>query len=148
MRKILKFTAILLIVAGSFSCGDKEDVDGTVPYAPCDCEKEGKREVKFPKIRLFKSSISPQIEEEVMYAAEQSNELWMLYDSNTETARIYSAHSIGLVCNYPDFAKKWDIPTTGCFVYGEGISSEPCNPPEGIASVTYVDVVLTILKLQ
>jgi hypothetical protein len=50
----------------------------------------------------------------------------------------------GLICNFPDFAKTWDIPENGRKIYFEGISYYPSFGSTG-DRISF-DYVLTTLK--
>jgi hypothetical protein len=142
---ILKATALLLIVAGVVACkkSDKED-NGTVPYAPCQCDDKPEVSPGFPsgEAYLFKDSVPGDM------VSQTGN--WIIFDSKTGTAYLIMSkgvfNNVCEICNYPAFAKEWSIPQNGCKVYFEGITYEPCVPKFGPGTISYFDYILTILK--
>lgn len=143
------------------SCTQKNDeMDGSVPYTPCLCEGKEQQLAGIPissgEVYLFKDSIPKQIEKnmhEDIYRPENNEGVkWIIYDSEIDTAYIY--HGVGnllmiyKIYNFPDFAKIWSIPQNGRIVFFNGISYQACNPPGGIATVSYFDFVLTHLKIK
>jgi hypothetical protein len=143
-----------------YEYGGKDDEQGNVPYNPCLCEGQEQKLADIfispDVVYLFKDSIPKQIEKNMydnIYQPENEDGLkWIIYDSETDIAHIY--HGIGVfmmiykICNFPDFAKKWDIPQNGQLVYFKGITYQACNPPGGIATVSYFDFVLTHLEIK
>jgi hypothetical protein len=153
MKKIvLKTAAILLILAGvMISCGkEKEDnIQGNVPYKPCDCEKaemEFGREL-FKGEAVFFKDLSEEQRNEKIY---QSNNRIILYDTETDNAVLYAYSDIlyqCYICNFPDFAKEWDITQDGQRVYYNGTMYHACDP-YGTADRVYTDMVLITLNLK
>jgi hypothetical protein len=139
---------------------DAEYEDGNVPFAPCLCEGQEQQlagiAISQSEAYLFKDSIPKQIEKNIqrdIHLPENKDGVkWIIYDSQTDIAYLYNGiHAIlqiCKICNYPDFAKKWDIPQNGQLVYFNGITYQACNPPGGIATVSYFDFVLTHLKIK
>jgi hypothetical protein len=146
MKKILSFAAILLIMASAFTCGKEKEDNGSVPYAPCSCNDKPLAQLNFPsgEAYLFKDSIPNDMDFQIR------SSYCIVFDSKKGTAQLTIGRgdigSICEICNYPDFAKVWDIPINGCKVYFEGITYEACIPKYGIAVITYYDYILTILK--
>ena len=150
----------MLILVGVPSCKEKVESGGDVPYKPCPCGETSLASLKFSQgeAYLFKDSIPEQIGNQInneMYSAPFPIVCWIIYYSETDDVRISIANlfypsggnilSVGPICNFPDFAKEWDIPKNGCKVYLEGQVYEPCNS-SGITNVVYIDYVLTRLK--
>lgn len=157
--KMLKIVAIVLMLAGSFySCKEREESDGTVPYKPCSCEKELFTGLKFSQgeAYLFRDYIpekmTKQINDEI-YSAPFPLVCWIVYYSETDVADIsFRSNSggityVGTICNFPDFAKEWIIPENGCKVNFEGRILESCNP-FGVANAVYIDYVLIKFKIK
>ncbi|MDR2409983.1 MAG: protease complex subunit PrcB family protein, partial [Bacteroidales bacterium] len=75
---------------------------------------------------------------------------WIVFDSTTNSARLIFTEGMCCwecgICNFPDFAKEWDIPENGCKVYFEGRVYRPCIEKGGIAAYVWTDYVLTVLK--
>ena len=163
MKKILKITAlsaILLSLAGVITTCDKEKT-GNVPFKLCPCEKEMSLwELQhFPRgeAYLFKDSIPEQVMNQisdVIYSAPFPKICWIIYYSETDVASIYISNifhpkdgnimSIGLICNFPDFAKEWTIPENGIKVMIEGLMYNDCR--NHYAYYVPFDYVLTNLK--
>lgn len=140
------------------SCSKESIETGEVPYAPCPCEEEKElANLKIPdgEAFLFKDSIPQQIWVQINTKIYQSNEVvkWIILDSNTNMAVLHvsktetSLRKVCKICNYPDFAKEWDIPINGRKIYYKGIGYEACNPV-GWADAVYLDYVLTNFKLE
>jgi hypothetical protein len=157
MKNILKLIAMLLILTSSFTCEKTEtEIDDIVPYAPCSCEDKEQANLIFSpgEALLFKDYIPEQIQkemhEELYQEGNKTGLKWIVYDSKTDTVCLYVGLSnmlcIHEICNYPDFAKEWNIPQNGQKVYYDGIAYQPCSPKGGIASVSYFDYVLTNFK--
>jgi len=152
--KINSFLFILFLMT---SCSKESIETGEVPYAPCPCEEEKElANLKIPdgEAFLFKDSIPQQIWVQINTKIYQSNEVvkWIILDSKTNKAVLHvkqtktSIRQVCNICNYPDFAKEWYIPTNGHKVYFEGTGYEACNPT-GLADAAYFDYILTNLKL-
>ncbi|MDR0505674.1 MAG: hypothetical protein LBH32_02490 [Dysgonamonadaceae bacterium] len=65
-RKILKFAAIALIMAGTVARGEQEEnkSQGNVPYKSCDCKKEQTGYIKTDAV-LFKNLTEEQVNEKI-----------------------------------------------------------------------------------
>ena len=158
--KTFKFIAIMLVLAGSMaSCKDKaekEEIGENVPYKPCPCgETHSSDQLQFQKgeAYFFRDSIPEQMSNQInkeIYSTPFPIVCWIVYYSKTDTGNIYFRNSsggmtcVGTICNFPDFAKKWDLPENGCKVYFKGRAYEPCDA-SGIANVVYIDYILTRL---
>ena len=140
MEKIFKYTAIVLFFAGCFCfCAEKGGEEplreGEVPYKPCPCEIGWilLEEEYVPKeAYLFKDSIPKEIRRKLTspeYLEIVSTSCWIVVNSELNSAwieirapkSIYGWECNGEICNFPDFAKEWDIPVEGCLVDIEGI---------------------------
>jgi hypothetical protein len=155
MKKIfIKTAAILLILAGVISsCGKEKEDNGNVPYAPCSCSDKPLAQLNFPsgEAYLFKDSVPSDMDFQIGNELYQGQIVkWIVYDSETNKASLTvgggAIRNICEICNYPAFAKGWSIPQNGCKVYFEGITYETCIPKGGIATVSYFDYTLTVLK--
>lgn len=134
---------VLLILAGILGCSKgKVRQGGYVPFQPCDCENP-QTNFQDPRVEayLFRDSILRQVNNPFG--------VWIVYNTETEEADILFAISgmvwTGPICNFPDFAKKWDIPQNGIKVYFEGRMYETCNP-YGTTDAVRIDYVLTKLE--
>jgi hypothetical protein len=151
MKKTLTFAAIVLLLAGSFSCGKENNED--VLYAPCACDDKPLAELRLPsgEAYLFNDSIPNDMDFQIRDELYQGHIVnWIVYDSETNKASLTvgegAIRNICEICNYPDFAKAWSIPQNGCKVYFEGITYEPCTPKGGFATISYFDYILKVLK--
>jgi hypothetical protein len=110
MKKILGFAAIVLLLAGGFSCGKEKE--NTPRYILCD--KTGGNYIDTINLRgngyLFLNSIPASLENQknlafVVYFPEQDSAVFKIAYSDA----IYSAD----ICNFPNYAKHWEIPLQG-----------------------------------
>jgi hypothetical protein len=164
MKRILKFTtAILLIVAGNFSCGKEEDkVWENIPveYVKCPCEHE--TVIKESSLNWGSGStdnvlmidISKTDEDKIKELLE-SEEIrqYLSYEPATEKA-IYTFKSesgvwltVGFICNFPS-RYNWEIPVNGIRVSFTGDVFEMCKPIVFIPEHFYFDLVLTSFKIK
>ena len=155
-KNTLKFISILLILSGAFySCtkNGKED-GGEVPYISCPCDEKPMSELQFPQgeAYLFKDFIPEQMNLKIQTELHKSSGTvcWIVFDSKTNIAKLSIGGGAILnvceICNFPDFAKSWNIPLNGCKVYFEGVNYSPCEFKGGISAVNHFDFTLTILK--
>jgi len=152
--KILKHTAIALLLAGSvFSCAKRGESSGEVPYKPCPCETN---DVSLGTIkgeaRLFVDEQSSRNTEIIVYHS-------YVYDYFSDRAYLkLKLNSLPFfsenlpdwsgvldICNFPDFAKKWEI-SGGIDVYYEGIIYPHCEE-FGCREFCY-NFILTKLKIK
>ena len=120
-----KITAILLMLSGSFSsCVKKSESDDKVPYVLCHCEEERPLWRTFQgEAYLFKDSIPIQMVEIInaeLFDKSLKVVCWILYESENDYIGItignYGEHLMiggGRICNFPVFAREWDIPQNG-----------------------------------
>lgn len=150
--KIFLFIAIaLLLLIGGLGC--EKEIMNNVPYGVCPCsENEQLASLSFPKgeAYLFNDSLPIQRETQLLVDAyEGGTSIWFVFNSKTNSANLYiaigSILNICKICNYPDFAKEWNITKNGQKVYFEGITYQTCNPSGGIGTVSYFDYILTTL---
>jgi hypothetical protein len=130
---------------------EDNETEGTVAYKRCR-EYEPSPINYFPRgeAYYFKDSIPDRLKTEL-------RKCWtILYDTKTEDVTLdlsnisylYDVDANmpvhGLICNFPDFAKAWDIPENGCKVSFEGIKYPPSRG--GTADYVPMDYVLSILR--
>jgi hypothetical protein len=114
-----------------FEYGGKDDV----PYKPCPCEGKENINLKIPEnALLFKDST---------YNNKDSIAYYAIYNAGSSSGRI-----IVNICNFPDYAKKWDIPMQGCEIYLKGNLYSPCYEIPNYGEELCFDIVLTNLKLK
>ena len=154
MKYRILITVVLLLLAATLSSCKKKDekeeepgiVDclpcgeagGEVPYKPCHCEEypvkpaEGVTNFSQGEAYLFRAgSISEQMTNK-MNAERDSSIVCMIIYYSMDSAIMYingreTANQRGGICNFPDFAKEWDIPETGCKVDVEGMMYIDCH---------------------
>ena len=145
---------VCLLLAGSLnSCGKKADLGGEVPYKPCTCDEgksmqpilngDGDHGVMQIEAYLFNGYPS----DEVLAKAFPEKDLkplkppssypvffflhFIVFDSENDYAWIKTSgpmHASAVrICNFPDFAKEWDIPEEGLKVYFAGSFYESCE---------------------
>jgi hypothetical protein len=169
LRKLLKLlTFLLMVMIFVTACNsnienednglpinyEDNELEGTVAYRrPCKEAKPLLRSHPQGIAYLFKDFIPEGIEELYKPIDTTSNvAYWIVFDSKANRVVLYGFDgfwwSAGDVCNFPDFAKAWDIPENGCKVYFEGIAYESCTPKGGIPMSYSYDFVLTILKRE
>lgn len=140
---------VLLMMVGGAGC-EKENERNNVPYAECDCvEKEILRPNHSIKGALFFKATT-QIESKLLEQLRMgSSEKWVIYNIQTKQATLYivdgTFFSTGRICNFPDFAKEWNISNNGQKIYIEGIEFKTCKDYGGIGMYSYFDYVLTTL---
>jgi hypothetical protein len=131
--------------AATVSVNKNETDNGNVAYAPCACDDKplAALPISSGEAYVFKDSIPSEMAFQIVN--------WIVFYSKTDTAVLTikgggAIEHICEICNYPDFAKDWNIPINGCKVYFEGIAYESCTPKGGIATVSHYDYILTVLK--
>ena len=127
---------------------EDNELTGTVAYKRC--PPQGLDPVmplsgiQFPQgeAYLFKDSVSEEM------ITKLKNYWIMVFDSKTDMAGFYTIKLpiSGIICNFPDFAKAWDIPEDGCKVYFEGLTYQ--SSYGGITYGLQFDYVLTNLKRE
>jgi hypothetical protein len=131
--KNFKVASVLLILAGGLASCKEEKGDEFVPYAVCDYEGNYITAIDVAgNAYLFNDSIPKAIEEELQQEGYKSFAAWIVYvlKDNSTTMKVISKleskyeHSTSVICNYPDFAKQWEIPLNGQKVYYEGTAFE------------------------
>jgi hypothetical protein len=124
-----------------------------VPYAACNHEGKYLSTTDVEgNAYLFNNNVPEAIKAELQKEKESSGFVaWIVYVSDDNTATMYvsskNEESTGKICNYPEFAKLWEIPLNGqkisytgtAFKVGEYLSIPP--------HVGY-DLVLNTLKIN
>jgi hypothetical protein len=105
---ILKLTAILLILAGGFSC--KETEEREAPLTPCHLQTERREEMDIRNV-------------ETVILKEYPENQFGLSSFICEREGIQTFHAIAgaivscfEICNFPQYAKEWSIPDDGLSV--------------------------------
>jgi hypothetical protein len=155
--------ALCVVLAGSAISCTKSEIGGEVPYKHCLCDEEKPLAgFQFPigEAYLFKDDVPEEMANQLnndMYSAPFPKVCWIVYNNETDHAAINIGNlfypeggniiSVGTICNFPDFAKKWIISKNGCKVNFEGFIHEACNRSSfETANVVRIDYVLTNLK--
>ena len=128
----------------SFSYEDNE-LKGTVAYKYCDYGDSDEEQflfspVQFPRgeAYLFKDFLPDEMRSKV------ENRVFFIFESSANITSLWFKQRNGLlpyygtVCNFPEYAKAWDIPTNGCKVYYEGISYKGSSFGAHRISIYYV----------
>jgi hypothetical protein len=127
--------------------------NGIVVYKTC-CEEERAwvdydTFLKKREAYLFKDSIPDQMKYLEIGIPSDQMYYWIVFDSKTDRAclnlKYLGVHWYCEICNFPNFAKEWNIPQNGCEIYFEGRLYQPCIDYGGI-DVGYFDYVLTRLE--
>jgi hypothetical protein len=129
---------------------EDNELDGSVAYRRCAGGEENQlMGIQFQKgeAYYFKDFIPAQMKTEL-------TKCWViLFDSAKEEVHItcddkslYGLPIWGMICNFPDFAKAWDIPENGCKVIFTGITYLPTWG--GTANQILMDYVLTTLARE
>ena len=132
---------------------EDNELTGTIAYKRCPIPPEAlnpemsfKGGIQFPQgeAYLFKDSVSEKM------ITKFKNYWIILFDSKTDIThlftRLFNMPTGGVICNFPDFAKAWDIPENGCKVYFEGLTY--VSSYGGTANQVQFDYVLTNLKRE
>ena len=156
--------AILLLVAGNLvSCTNR--VETEVDYFPCFCSDENNESEELEHIKgtayLFKGCVRL-----IPYDGTNRDKRLSIitFDPEEKIACIYYNDPIGIgaggainrICNFPDFAKEWNIPETGIIVNYEGYRYKACKyepyiqacgcvSPSSLGVIFYIDFILTNL---
>ena len=156
--KVLKITAVMLVVAGClFSCTKKSEAGGEVPFKPCSCDEDnsmqpilygdgvhGVEKVEtylfsgFPSHELFTRAFPEEIE-----PFSFRPRYFIVFDRKNDLAWIAEQAIMGSsssrICNFPDFAKEWVIPEEGLKIYFAGSCYESCEDKEYYGRYGYGD---------
>ena len=132
---------------------EDNELEGTVAYRTCSGQEGNPlHDIQFPRgeVYLFKELN----EQNHMYYVNACNDGYaVIIMESLDGVYIYLALNVlglwqpvaGHICNFPDFAKVWDIPEYGCKVYIEGLSYI-MDPYEGSLGHIPINYVLTTLK--
>ena len=125
-KTTLKFTAVLLFAAGLFACTEKEEEKNNVPYIACPHGESYMDTIQLKnQAYLFNDSVPELMQTKLLQISNESGYVaWIIYMSDNNTATMYARtkqeHGTYNICNYPEFAKQWNVPLTGQKVYYEG----------------------------
>jgi hypothetical protein len=148
--KFLVFAALALLITTSCS-GDKlpkDDTPETKPriegsISPCMAQAEE----KMPPLTDYKATIikkTPPSQTVRPYIVSAK-----LFDDTEPAAYLLGGFSTYRICNYPQYAKEWDIPKTGLPVLLSGIVYPASfNPGFQLGNQAHFDLELTRLKSE
>ena len=158
MKTILKISIIFLLFSLMGAGCEKEDSYEAISldYSKCPCDHETNfiKEVEVKDVLLFDES-KITFSEMKNLSSDHKSSLFISYSPETDSTIFYSFMvisnetytSIGNICNFPNEAKEWEIPSNGIHISFSAKVFENCN---GLPSVgftqTYTDNVLTSLK--
>ena len=125
-----------------------------MPFNECECDE---KEIISSNITgnngenaiLFKTT--SESEQKLQHQLNNAgNFIWIIYNIQTEQATLYviaeqTSIQIFRICNFPDFAKNWNVSDKGQKVYIEGVTYKSCQQTGGPATTVYFDCVLTTL---
>ena len=96
------------------------EAETRIPYVICESEDGYMDSIQMKnETWLFNDSVSTTFLRQSGYIS------WIVYtpENNTAIMHVSSTHyNIHEICNYPEFAKQWDVPLSGQKVYYEGIA--------------------------
>lgn len=124
---------------------------GFVPYAVCDYDGNYIRTVSVAcDAYLFKNSVPEIFMKKIREERYPTGYVaWIVYFPDKDSATLYALSqeetNTSHFCNYPYFAKQWEIPENGLNVYCEGTAFEVGSYWSAPPHVGY-NMVLTILK--
>ena len=136
---------MLVLIESSVSCKDKsDDTEIKIPYVDCVHEGDYLDTINLEGTGLlFVDSvpIEMQNKEDIMY---------IIYSKKQDVATFFADYTAkaqynGNICNFPDFAKKWGIPSNGKQIYYKGELFETGIYTSGIP-VIGGDMILTAVK--
>ena len=142
--EILKSITLLLVLMGSFSsCTDKSDKLTVIPYIDCAHEGEYLDTLQLEGVGLlFVDSVPIRLQNtnDVMYITYDKEQNTATFSANYPTRAQY----VGNICNFPDFAKNWEISSEGKQIYYKGELHETGAYLSGIPIIGG-DMILTTL---
>jgi hypothetical protein len=120
--------------------------EGDVPYIPCPCGEEPFEELQFPQgeAYLFKDSIPLQMYNQIQAELSDKSHVvcWILIQKGMVTMTIGNLNKIllvyGIICNFPNYAKKWSIPQNGYKVDVKGLLYTSCGGTTGHIGLDYL----------
>jgi hypothetical protein len=148
----------LCVVLFGAGCKKEEAYYENIPLeytkCPCDSEMSFIKEAAMDEILLFDAS-KTSLSEMKNLSSNGERSSFMSYSPETDSTVFYSFTkissetylSIGYICNFPNEAEQWQIPSNGIHISFSVKVFEGCN---GLSSVgftqTFTDNILTSLK--
>ena len=161
---------ILLFIFTTFSCTKSDELNGNVQFWLCSSLNSKDTIYVKGETYLFNDFILDNIKTKLVQEYDKSGYAsWMVYEDINElvhgadikalmsergvykiaTLHVYTRGEIGryYICNYPDFAKEWKVPSTGQKVSYEGKALLRIRQYGSPMDAVY-DLGLTILKTK
>jgi hypothetical protein len=153
-KNILNAAAILLILAGMISCGEKDGTtDIPLDYVNCPCEHETEFIEKrtYENILMFDAA-KTSIDEIHEIALGQGIGLYVFVDFETQVALLrIVVHNLRYtydICNFPFNRISQTISKNGLSISVAGNAHETCELSGGVIQYEYYNIILTSLKIQ
>lgn len=147
--RIIILGLISLFLLCGTGCDKESCCRGNVPYGECDCPELKKSDFNVTKKEAMLYLVSSEEEAWRLQAQMQDGSYIITYNHQTDVAQIFSTIdnfvNVFIICNFPDFAKRWAAPRIGQKVYFEGVTYDYCEEVHGIPEVGYSNYILTTL---
>lgn len=148
-KKLFLMIPFLLLIMGMGGCEENKEYNN-VPYGACDCKEKKQSNLNFTKEKTILYIVSSQEESKLLNEINQhgGDYSYIIYNKETDKATMYhvveSVMQVYRICNYPEFAKNWNISDKGQKVYFEGNTYVSCEELGGL-NISYFDYILTTL---
>ncbi len=157
---ILKMGFIFLFLAlTGAGCEDNDDnqyekIPLTNFECPCDHETDFIKEVTMQDVLLFDAAKTsyPNMKElsfdgtEAIFVSHSYESDSTIFYSFRGTSTDMGYLDIGYICNFPEVAKKWTIPSQGIYISFTAKVFHACHGHPSVGFTTYTDNILTSLK--
>jgi hypothetical protein len=154
-EKIIVSSAVLLVILIITGCENKNieanETEGDLPYLACPHEGEYLDTVKLVgEAYLFNDSVPDLAKIELQEKRTTSDFVaWIIYNQDIDVATLYTSsskeESSSIICNYPEFAKHWNISLNGQNVHFEGTMYKT-GEYLSVPPIVGYDMILTLLK--
>jgi hypothetical protein len=161
-KKLKRFSVFLLLLplcavllgAGCEKDDSYEEISLENTKCPCEHETNFIKEVEIKDVLLFDES-KTAFSEMKNLSSDDERSLFISYSSETDSTIFYSFMeisnetytSIGNICNFPNEAKEWEIPSNGIHISFSAKVFEACKGGISVGfTQTYTDNILTTLK--
>jgi hypothetical protein len=150
-RVILQATAILLMLAGVVGCEKEEEQNISLEYKKCECDHETVQSYSQREfLNILMIDISKTTEDKIN-ELNASGQHYVYYDPAMGGASFCLNPgqwvTVGFICNFPT-QFNWEIPVDGIRISFTCDAFEKCDPIISILEHSYLDIVLTSLKIQ
>lgn len=150
--KISAFALLFALMGASCEKNEQfEEIDLKNTKCPCEHEASFIKEITLENVLLFSTTKTTfEKMKEISFNGERS--LFICYTPDTGSSTVYSIRTtmmgVSYICNFPDKAKEWEIPSNGIYISYTANEFELCEPKSSIANDTYSNLVLSSLKKQ